>query len=284
MSAVLRAVATAEPAEWPEPDAALTNRTRRPAPPLTVFRPFWAVLPRRPKRTPEDTAALAAMRRLLDLELPAGENGEPRPWLVPFTPEAADVLQEFREANAKAEQGVAGLFLSWMGKLPAVACRLALMLEHLWWAGDHPDHGPPRHVTKAAILAAVGLVDAYLVPMAERTFGDLALLQIERNAATLARWILASRDVLRETFRKAHNGRAQADHELTVNARELRRRRLPGLHESATVRAALSELVEAGWLVRRPERDGDKPGRKREDYLVNPRIWGDRRAGDRRAP
>jgi hypothetical protein len=58
-----------------------------------------------------------------------------------------------------------------------------------------------------------------------------------------------------------------------VNARDLRRKaRLPGLREAAKVQLALATLVEADWL--RPSLPSGDKGRPREDYAINPRLWG----------
>ena len=44
------------------------------------------------------------------------------------------------------------------------------------------------------------------------------------------------------------------------------------------MRAVMNEvvvfLVDAGWLVPNPSRDGDTPGKQRSDYLVNPAVHG----------
>ena len=114
---------------------------------------------------------------------------------------------------------------------------------------------PPSRISKAAVLAAAGLVDDYLKPMAERVFGDAALPEGDRIAATVARWILRERPAV-------------------LNARDLRRKaRLPGLREAEKVKLALNVLVEADWLRPVFGRAGDSTGRQREDYQINPRLY-----------
>jgi hypothetical protein len=130
------------------------------------------------------------------------------------------------------------------------------VLEHLWWCAKTSITMPPSRISKAAVLAAAGLVDDYLKPMAERVFGDAALPEGDRLAATVARWIIRERPAL-------------------LNARDLRRRaRLPGLREAEKVRLALNVLVEADWLRPAFGRAGDSTGRQREDYQVNPKLYG----------
>ena len=38
--------------------------------------------------------------------------------------------------------------------------------------------------------------------------------------------------------------------------------------------AALAELAEAGWVREAPVRAGDRPGRRRKDWAVNPALAG----------
>jgi len=217
---------------------------------------FWPepVPPQRPEGAVDDTAALAAMRRLRDLRMAVSEAGDPCPQILMLTDGAASELQTFREANANAEKGAAGTYLSWLGKLSGVACRLSLILEHLWWSGDLTQGDPPRQITVAAALGAIAMISNYLTPMAERVFGDAALPQAERNATTIARWIVRERPDI-------------------FNVRDLRRKKLPGLQKAEHVRAAVAELVEASWLLPVPSREGGTVGRQREDFRVTPRLW-----------
>ncbi len=94
----------------------------------------------------------------------------------------------------------------------------------------------------------------YLVPMAERVYGDAATPRTDRDGATLARWIAKKRPA------EAHVRRLQ---------REVR---LPGLTDAASIHAAARMLVEAGWL--RPPLAGEGFQRRgRAAYPVNPRLW-----------
>ena len=94
--------------------------------------------PRRPTRptcSPDTAAAMEALRRLLTLEQNEQE-GRKGPRVVPFDAAAANYVQEWREQVADMEPVASGLFLSWLGKLPGYAVRLAVVFEYLWWAGD----------------------------------------------------------------------------------------------------------------------------------------------------
>jgi len=99
------------------------------------------------------------------------------------------------------------------------------------------------------------LITTFFLPMARKAFGDAALPEAEKNATTLARWIHKKR-------------------ETTINVRHLyKKARIAGLADSATVNAAVAELVELRWLEPKHTRAGDTPGRQKLDYIVNPRIW-----------
>ena len=224
-----------------------------------VARFLWCwpepVPPRRPKTRMPLIAQRLALKRLSDLEMddPPPPQWIPRPVVLGLTEEATDRFEDWRREHAKGEEERAGLVASHFGKLPGLLLRLALVLEHLWWCGDKGE--PPKRITEAAVTAAIGLIEDYWKPMAERTFGDAALPSNERKAATLARWLLKERPEL-------------------VNARDLRKGvRLPGLREAADVDAAFAVLVEAGWVRLAPARDGGARGRPRKDYEVNPELY-----------
>ena len=92
------------------------------------------------------------------------------------------------------------------------------------------------------------------MPMAERVFGDAAASVTDRNATTLARWIV------REKAAEIH-------------VRNLQRTvRLPGLRTAELIHGAAAVLVDAGWLYV-PD-SGGAGGRPKAAYPVNPQIWG----------
>jgi hypothetical protein len=109
-------------------------------------------------------------------------------------------------------------------------------------------------ISERAFMGAATLVADYLMPMADRVYGDAGATRAERNAATIARWILHT---------KAEE----------VHVRHLLREvRLPGLRDAATIREACGVLIEAEWL--RPPPKGDAfQSRGRVAYAVNPRAF-----------
>ena len=138
---------------------------------------------------------------------------------------------------AELEAGASGLFCSWLGKLPGLAVRVALVLELLWWCRDAMGTPEPQAVSLKATHAALALLEAYALPMARRAFGEAALPQADRDAVSLARWL-----------------RAREPAPETVNARELRHADALPTREAERYDRALAELEAAGWLRPAPAR------------------------------
>ena len=171
---------------------------------------------------------------------------------VTLTDEAAETFQSWRLEHFEGEPS-SGMLASHYGKLPGIVLRLALVLEHLWWAAEGGE--PPSRISARATAAGAGLVTDYFLPMARRAYGDAALPDDERGARTIARWILKNNIRL-------------------LNASELRRKvKLPGLRTPKEIKAALDYLEGADWIFHRPSREGDTSGRQRADYIVNPSLW-----------
>jgi hypothetical protein len=212
----------------------------------------WPAL-QRPKR-PRDGLALARAREWLT-RLRALPWTPPAPLLVPFDRSAQAALQKWRQQVAGMEEGAAGLFLSWLGKLPGFAVRLSLIYGHLGWC-EHSRGDPPAVVSETDMLRALTFLADYAVPMARRCFGEAALPEVERDAKRLARWLLR-RQLLPST----------------LNVRELRRMQDgPGIPTPERLKSALDELAGLGW-VRQADRGGTN-GRPRNDWTVNPAVTG----------
>jgi hypothetical protein len=210
-------------------------------------RPF-----RQPKREADIGAAVERLKRLAALPLDDSE-GELAPRCIPLEAEGQAVLEDFAREMQARENGAAPLMKSTIGKARGQALRLAITLEFLWWAAARDPREPePSRISTPAMEAATGLMDAYFLPQAERVFGDAAISADERNARTLAGWIIKMKPEI-------------------VNISAIRdTARLPGLREAARVKAACQFLVEASWL--RPAPLAGVLGRPRGDFLVNPRL------------
>lgn len=207
-------------------------------------------------RTPPNTGwAIEALDRLRVLELvsPASPHEPPRPLAVPMAADALDTLEQFARDMQDRQDDAAGLMRSAYGKARGTALRLSLVLEYLWWCGQDGMQPPPATISLKAFSAAAHFVSNYLMPMAERVYGDAALPEATRNATTLARWIIKTRPT-------------------EVHVRTLiRETRLAGLRGAETIHAAASALVEAGWLT--PPKPGGQGRRAKEAYPVNSRVY-----------
>jgi hypothetical protein len=204
--------------------------------------------------TPRAAWAIEALDRLRELDLLPGEK--PLPINTPLTPEGRQLLEEFGREMQTRQADAGGLMRSAFGKARGTALRLSLVLEWLWWCAKDGLALPPSEITPAAFAAAATLVADYFMPMAERVFGDASATEIERDAATLARWIVRAQSV-------------------EVHVRHLQREvRLPGLRSAAQIKKAAGALVEADWL--RPPLIGFGPQSK-VVYAVNPRVWEQRK-------
>jgi hypothetical protein len=241
---------------------------------LARFNWFWpeAVPFQRPKAAPNIEFAISAFERLSMLELspdeaPPSQNcaGSPDPSrakgcvrpgslpascspalgaipiIVPLTEEAAGQLEAFARQIQDHQSQSTGLINSALGKARGLVLRLSLVLEYLRWAAEEGMAPAPTEVTSHALQAAITLITDYLVPMAQRVYGDIALPPYDRAAQTLARWILQT---------KASE----------VHVRHLQRQEhLPGLATAPDIHAACQALVQAGWLTPPPR--GTNKGR-----------------------
>ena len=254
---VQRLVVAAYGGTQPEKLAALMNE----ADDGLFARVIWAwpeLVPfRLGKKKPRVGWAVDALERLrmLELEPPLEAAGHPRPLMVSLAAEAVPLIEQFGRDMQTAQQGAGGLMRSAHGKARGLALRLSLVLEMLWWCGAEGMAHPPIEISVKAFLAAATMVAEYLMPMAERVYGDAAASQTDRDAATLARWIVKTE--ARE-----------------VHVRHLQREvRLPGLGTAKAIHEAAKALVEAEWLGERASVKA-KGKRPREAYPVNPAVWG----------
>lgn len=205
----------------------------------------------RPGQSADTEGAVAALTRLADLAMAQNSDGKPMPSYVSLQQPAAEALEAFARGMQAEEENAEGLLKSALGKARGQALRLALVLHYLHWAtaGVGPE---PTDIPAEAMQAGITLMTNYFLPMARRVLGDASIPKEERNARTLARWIVAARPV-------------------KINVSAIRDdARLPGLRESDPVKAACSFLVEARWLAE-PVQTGR--GRPRGDYLVNQALW-----------
>jgi hypothetical protein len=201
--------------------------------------------------TPNVKWAIEALDRLRELDLSPGNP--PMPILTPLAPGAQQLMIEFGKEMEARLQDAGGLLRSAFGKARGAALRLSLVLEWLWCCAKADMSLPPDAISEEAFIAAATLVGEYFIPMAERVFGDAGATDVERNAATLARWI-------------------DKEHPDEVHVRRLLREvRLPGLRSAEQIKKAADMLVEADWLRAPIIGFG---AQSKVVYVINPRLWG----------
>lgn len=171
---------------------------------LARFLPIWPEPA--PLRRPQKWANEALVDRVLDcllaMDMVKEEKGDVRPWFIPFSEEARALMDEFRQSVRDWESGAEGLLLSYMGKLPGLAARLALVLGCL----DHAagETAELLEITPSEFGRAAHLIEAYFLPMARRAYADAVTPKHVRAARRLLgiirekEWCrFASRDVMR---------------------------------------------------------------------------------------
>jgi len=207
------------------------------------------------RQAPATAWAIEALDRLrvLTMGFPDGPDMPAAPVMVPMEVSALPDLEVFGQEMQARQLDASGLMKSAIGKARGTALRLALVLQYLWWCGADGVSSPPATITYEAFKAAAHFVSDYLMPMAERVYGDAAASLEDRHAATLARWIIKARPA-----------------EVHVR-RLLREVRLPGLKDAKIVHQAAQALVEGGWLIV-PVKGGQN-GRSKQAYVVNPAVY-----------
>ena len=154
-----------------------------------------------------------------------------------------------------AKSAASGRLAGAVGKLDGIALRLALVLELLVWAWGQCNTAEPQRVSVQSVRNSMRLIDDWVRPSLERVFAEASLPQAQRDAMTVGRWLLKTRPN-------------------KINARDLRRQAgFPGPKEAKELDAALEVLIDAKWLMPAPGREGDRSGRERKDFRVNPRIY-----------
>lgn len=205
-----------------------------------------------------DIPALEVAYRHLDgLQWGYDAEGQPIAITLPLSAAAANLFEAFQRDNTEVDADASGLLKSFYGKLDGALLRLALTAELSAWAWRGGDE--PREISLATIEAAAEWVDDYAKPMAQRVYGDASLPAAERNASSLARFIV--RSGLR-----------------TINRRELRRgagkASLPWARDAKALEAAFDVLLMSDWIKSAGTRDGETPGRASATYAVNPLVHG----------
>jgi hypothetical protein len=203
---------------------------------------------------------LVALRQLSLLTLTRNESGSPAPGYLPLSQAAAARFESYvADVRARARTA-SGLLAGTLGKAPGHVLRLAAVLEYLAWS-QLLWRQEPSEIGESAMRSAIGLVDGYFIPMAQRVFGEAAIPQEDQLAMELARWIARTKPAL-------------------FNARETRRRIRGALSESKVMHQACEVLTTACWI--RPVRKSSEnsAGRTPSNFEVNPLLLAERKAAE----
>jgi hypothetical protein len=219
------------------------------------FLPFWP--DPAPIKTPghgaDDVFIRGVVQRLQALGMAEDDAGNPRPWFVPFDEPAQRLLVALRQSCREWEGEAEGLLLSFIGKLPGMAARLALILAHLDMAIDRLPE--VEAVTAPHLARACAFLEDYALPMARRAYTEASTPKAERAAARLL-------VMIRERGWR------------TFTLREVQMAKRAGLARAAEVEAAAAVLAEGDAIRQLPEVIGPKGGRPPKRYAVNPAILG----------
>lgn len=199
--------------------------------------------------------AKTVLRRLWSLNLVEG-----KPVAIPVARQAIPKFEQWVDWKRQAAEADAeGVLGQWLGKQGGVALRLALVIEHLWWASDAKpgDVTGPAKISSAAMTAAMKFIDTYASPMASLALKKACQPTEDEDALHLLRIL-------------ANKGEAQ------FNARLLGR----GSHgpagrlsQPSAMGAALEVLVAAKLIRHVGERVDGKAGKRPSLYDVNPILF-----------
>ena len=226
------------------------------------FMPFWPEDNTFPmaKGLADHDWLLNAFENLAYLTMSTDEQDIPVPSVIKFTGEAFEVFRLWSDDRKSGERHVPARLGAVYGKADGLVARLALVLEHLWWAAvpDFDDDGPPKCVSVDAVEAAIRFREDYVKVMQRRVFTHAIEAPEVTDARLIASWIVDQRkeslnksEVRREAGIKGLNSRTPAE----------------------IVDNAMATLVSMNWVIPAGEETKRRRGRPRADYIVNPRVW-----------
>ena len=220
---------------------------------LARFLPIWPnpAPVGRPRAWADEALIDSVLRRLLALQMQTDEKDHERPWIVPFEEDARCGMDALKRKVRDLEEGTEGLLLSFIGKLPGLTVRLALVLDYLHFAAD--EGAEPHEISAERFGQAVHLVESYLLPMARRAYADAATPKQDRAARRLV-------GILREQGWRS------------FTARQVMRLDRVGLSTKKDLDPALEALTDGECI--RPVEPTAAPqgGRPQRLFAVNPAL------------
>jgi hypothetical protein len=196
---------------------------------------------------PDDDNALNRLRRIARKARTAND-----PLVLTIDQQGAQALDSFLAALQAERHRVDGLEAAWIGKGGSSVARLAGMIELLSWSGL-ASSGPPGHLGRDHVEAAVGLWQGYFRPHAAALFDRAVPTQLERRVRRVARWLTVA-------------GRA------TVSREDIRRDALLQSAVAVDVDCVLHRLVETGFLRPLAVESSRLGGPRARRWQVNPAL------------
>jgi Protein of unknown function (DUF3987) len=225
----------------PDGDERLLARFLYSWPDLPLYCPLGERTP------PDDDNALDRLRRIARKARTPDE-----PLVLTVDRLGAQALDGFLAALQAERRHVDGLEAAWMGKGGSSVVRLAGMIELLAWSGLAAS-GPPGHLGRDHVEAAVGLWQGYFRPHAKALFDRVVPTQLEQRVRRAARWL-------------TETGLA------TVSREDIRRDALLQSAKAIDVDCVLHRLEETGFLRPMAIESSRLAGPRARRWQVNPAL------------
>ena len=224
---------------------------------LARFLPIWPnpAPIRRPCLMHDELFMENALGRLLMLDMPMDGDGQKRPWFIPFTEEARNLMDEFRQAVRRWEETSEGLLKSFVGKL-TLEWQSELPLSSLSLNGLPMK---PKSRSRSASFTSARLL-IWLRPTCFQWQGDPTRMRPCRRPSVAARRLVA---LIRE------QGWRQ------FGTREVLRLNRPQIGTSDELDPAVVALEESD-VIRGISSENAGRGRPARIFAVNPSILGRR--------
>jgi len=204
--------------------------------------------PKRPTRKPDLDCVFVWLKNILEIPL----NTSPR--CIELEEEGKALIQKYREKLYGTIHNKSDHMSGFLGKQAGYAVRIALVLQVLGFASAEEGYTLDciqTHVIKNAIK----LSQNYLIPMAQQVFSGSHKPRHAVQTDAMVKWLVKHRSK-------------------KVNKRSLYRdAKIQGIRSATDAQMVIDELVESGWLIPLPSREGDSTGRNKGDFVVNPRVW-----------
>jgi hypothetical protein len=171
-----------------------------------------------------------------------------------LSPDARNILEEFRRLMHQKKDGFDGRERDWWVKTPAHVLRLAGTLAYLDWAMEPFGTPAPTTIEARFVAAAVRLVIDYFWPHARAALRQIGLTEHHARERKVLRWL-----------------RAERGPDAEVSVEDIRVNALGRTGDAKGARELIDMLVKARWLRKAPT--ANARGRPPQRWQINPRLW-----------